>query len=176
MPTYVALLRAVNVGGRKVPMARLREVLTDDGFADVRTYVQSGNVVFRHRAKATTVADRVHALIAGEFGLDSDVMIRTPAELRDVVKHNPFAKGGADWRRELHVGFLLRKPDADALAAVDPHKAAPDELRVDGREVFFWTPNGWGRSKVSSGLERALRTPMTVRNWRTVNELLAMTG
>jgi len=170
--TYVVLLRGVNVGGaRPLAMAGLREALTAAGHRDVRTYVQSGNVVLSSRASAASVASSVHREIADGFGLDVPVVVRTAAQIADIAAHNPFDRVGADPGRQLHVAFLERRPSPAAVAGLDPHRAAPEELRVRGREVYLWCPDGMGRSRVMVGVERALGTAATVRNWRTVLEL-----
>ena len=178
MPTYVALLRGVNVGrGRAVPMAPLRDALVAVGHGDVQTYVQSGNVVLRSRSSATRVAESVHDVVADLSGLDVAVVVRTAAEIGDVAGHNPFlGRPGADPARQLHVAFLEDRPARAAAAALDPHRAAPEELFVRGREVYLWCPDGMGRSRVMLGVERALGTAATVRNWRTVLELARMAG
>jgi len=173
MPTCIVLLRGVNVGGHgKVPMARLRSSLSDRGYDDCRTYIQSGNLVLKGQVAA--VARDVHEVIRRDFDLDVRVMVRTVAQLEKVTQANPFLRAGADPRRQLHVGFLDAKPKKAAIDALDPHRAAPDELRVIGSDVYFWCPNGWGTSKVSVGLEKALGVAMTTRNWRTVTTLLDM--
>jgi len=170
--TYVVLLRGVNVGGaRPLPMAGLRDALSAAGHRDVRTYVQSGNVVLSSRTAAASVARSVHRAIVNGFGLDVPVLVRSAAELAEVAAHHPFDRPGGDPGRQLHVAFLEAPPPAAAVAALDPRRAAPEELHVRGREIYLWCPNGMGRSKVLTGVERALGTPMTVRNWRTVTEL-----
>ena len=173
MPTCIVLLRGVNVGGAaKVPMAQLRAALSDLGYDGCQTYIQSGNIVLRGNARS--VAADVHSAIEREFGHDVKVMVRTLTQFEKLTKANPFLRPGADPRRELHVGFLDAKPAKSAADAVDPHRAAPDELQVSGTEIYFTCPNGWGNSKVSTGLEKALGVAMTVRNWRTVTTLLDM--
>jgi uncharacterized protein (DUF1697 family) len=177
VPTYVVLLRGVNVGrGRAVPMAPLRDALAAVGHGEVRTYVQSGNVVLSSRSSAGRVAASVHDVVADLSGLDVAVVVRTAAELRDVAAHNPFLRPGADPARQLHVAFLEDRPARAAVAGLDPHRAAPEELLVRGREVYLWCPEGMGRSRVMVGVERALGTAATVRNWRTVLELGRMAG
>jgi len=173
MPTCIVLLRGVNVGGAaKVPMAQLRAALTDGGYDGCQTYIQSGNIVLRGTARS--IATDVHDVIEREFGHDVKVVVRTLPQFEKLATANPFVRPNADPRRELHVGFLDAKPAKAAVAAIDPHRAAPDELRVTGTEVYFRCPNGWGNSKVSAGLEKALGVAMTVRNWRTVTTLLDM--
>ena len=178
MTTYVVLLRGVNVGGaRPLAMAGLRDALTAAGHRDVRTYVQSGNVVLSSRASAASVASvasSVHREIAEGFGLDVPIVVRTAAQIADIAAHNPFDRAGADPGRQLHVAFLATRPADEAVAALEPRRAAPEELHVRGTEIYLWCPDGFGRSKVLTGVERALGTAMTVRNWRTVTELLRL--
>jgi uncharacterized protein (DUF1697 family) len=131
-------------------------------------------VVFESRASAGSVAEGVRAEIARSFDLDVSVVVRSAAQLEEVAAHNPFLRPGAEAGRQLHVAFLAGRPDPDAVAALDPHRAAPDELQVRGTEIYLWCPNGLGRSKVLTGVERRLGTAMTVRNWRTVTELLRL--
>ena len=166
MPTYVALLRGVNVGGRKLPMADLRATFDAIGHTDVRTYIQSGNVVFHAGgAPADKLRADIEAAIAHDSGLDVTVLMRTPAELTRVLKRNPY---GAD----AYVTFLDDKPTAKQIAAVDPAPYAPDEFTVDGREIFLRCENGYGRTKINNSFfERKLATRATTRNWNTVQIL-----
>jgi len=175
MTTYAVLLRGINVGGaRSIPMAALRTVLTDAGFGDVRTYLQSGNVVVSSRKSATAVADAVEREIGAAFGHDVTVMVRTGAELAAVVAANPFARPDADPRR-LMVAFLREPPAAERAAALEARVAPPEAVHVAGCEVYLWLPDGMGRSKIAPAVERTLKAPMTARNWNTVAELAAMT-
>jgi uncharacterized protein (DUF1697 family) len=174
MPTHVLLIRGINVGGRTVSMPVLRGTLEERGYADVRTYLQSGNVVLRSRRSAARVAADVRALIGETSGHDVAVIARSPDELADVVEHNPFLRPGAHPGRQLLVAFLADRPAREAVAALDATRAAPDELSVRGREVYLWCPNGFGRSKIMDGVERRLGTAATVRNWRTTTELLRL--
>jgi uncharacterized protein (DUF1697 family) len=173
MPSYVVLLRGINLGGRaRVAMGRLRDVLSAGGYEDIQTYVQSGNVVFRSRLGEKALAADVQRRLSDAFGLDIGIFVRTARQLADVAAHNPFLRPGVDPGRQLHVAFLEAVPPRRALAALDPHRAPPDELHPRGREVYVWAPNGIGRSKVLNGLDRILETTSTVRNWRTVTALL----
>jgi uncharacterized protein (DUF1697 family) len=177
MPAYAVLLRGVNLGSHnRVAMPTLRAALTDAGYDDVQTYVASGNIVLRTAKSESAVLKDVRAVIKATFFLDIPATARTAAQLKKVVAANPFVKRADDAGKQLHVAFLNAKPSAAKVKAIDPHRDDPDELEIIGREVFAWCPNGFGRSKVLNGIEKALGVEATVRNWRTVNELLRMTS
>jgi uncharacterized protein (DUF1697 family) len=162
----IALLRGVNVGGRTLPMAGLRETFEQLGHTNVRTYIQSGNVVFDAKGSAPTVRSVLEQTIDGTFGLEVTVLLRTPAELAKVVAQNPY---GSD----AYVTFLDGVPDRKRVSAVDPAEFAPDEFRVVGQQVFLRCPNGYGRTKINNTFfEKKLATRATTRNWRTVETLL----
>ena len=170
MPRYVALLRGINVGGKHpVPMAKLRALCETLDFTDVGTYIQSGNVVFSAK-KAVTPATFEKAL-RSEFGFEIPVVLRTEAELRRVIKADPFPKAE---RSTVHVGFMAKKPAAAAVKAIDRERFAPEEVVVKGCELYFHLPNGMGRAKLPAAVDRALKIPTTVRNWNTVTKLLAL--
>jgi len=174
--TYVALLRGVNVGGKHIlPMKELSAMASDCKCRGVRTYIQSGNVVF---AASPEIARQLPLVLAKKiqegFGFASPVIVRTRDELAKVVRANPFAKQGLP-EKELHVHFLAELPTAKAVKALDPNRSAPDAFRVIGREVYLHMPNGMGRTKLTSVyLDARLATVGTARNWTTVQKLLAM--
>jgi uncharacterized protein (DUF1697 family) len=167
VPRYVALLRSVNVGGRSLSMAKLREVAVSLGHTDVSTYIQSGNLLFT--AKRAVTSKQLEGVIAKEFGIDVPVMVRTPADLRRVIKGDPFPK--AD-RSKVHVGFMAAKPPAAAVKLIDAERFLPEEVAVKGCELYFHLPNGMGRSKLPIHVGQKLKVPTTVRNWNTVTKLL----
>ncbi|MEW6581846.1 MAG: DUF1697 domain-containing protein [Actinomycetota bacterium] len=173
----VALLRGVNVGGRAaLPMAGLRDLVASLGHADVRTYLQSGNVVLSPATAGAAALERqLEAAIAERFGLDTRVLVRTAAQLEAVVDANPFPAALTD-PASVHVLFLARTPAADAVARLDPSRSPTDAFEVRGREVFVHYPHGAGRSRFTGAyVERVLGVAATGRNWRTVTALLAMT-
>ena len=166
MTTFIALLRGVNVGGRKVPMSELRTLFDELGHTNVRTYIQSGNVVFEAKGQPARVRAAIEQALARTFGFEIAVLLRTPVELAQVVKRNPF---GAD----AYVTFLEVAPDRKLVTAIDGGAYLPDEFVVDGREVFVRCPNGYGRTKINNTyFERKLATRATTRNWNTVTLLL----
>ena len=175
---HVALLRGVNLGKRRLPMRELARIFADAGCEDVRTYIQSGNVVYRAGA---TLARRVPALveagIAERFGFDAPVVTRTAAEMAAIVRGNPYARLAAADPKSVHVGFLRDRPAARAVAALDPDRSPPDTFVVRGREIYFHFPNGLAKSKLTNPwFDSRLGTVSTMRNWRTVTALLDMAG
>jgi uncharacterized protein (DUF1697 family) len=173
---HVALLRGVNVGGKnKLPMKDLAAMFADAGCGSVRTYVQSGNVVFTATpALAATLPDRITERIAERFGFRSPVMLRTADELRRVVANSPFPPEEMP-PTALHVLFLADVPTQRRVAALDPDRSPPDRFEAIGREIYLHAPNGLGRSRLTNDyFDRALGTVSTGRNWRTVTTLLAM--
>ena len=174
--TDIALLRGINVGGKnKLPMRDLATLFTIAGCEEVRTYIQSGNVVFEAPA---ALAASVPAIIASgieeRFGYRVPVLVRTAGELRAIVGDNPFSGGGAD-PSSLHVAFLANAPEDDRIARLDPDRSAPDAFQVRGREIFLCCPNGKARTKLTNDyFDSKLATTSTVRNWRTVLALVAM--
>ncbi|MET7302466.1 DUF1697 domain-containing protein [Embleya sp. NPDC005575] len=173
MTRYVALLRGVNVGGhRRVPMADLRRVLTELGYAEVKTLLQSGNAVFEAAEQPTAdLVAAIEAKLVGEFGFAVDVMVRSGAELRAVVAANPLEVSDPV---RFAVAFLSPAADPAVLDAVDPDSYAPDLLRVGEHELYMYFPNGLGKARLSPILTRKLGDKATVRNWNTVTKLLAM--
>lgn len=173
---YVALLRGINVGGKnRLLMADLAEMFARAGCADVRTYIQSGNVVFAAGAAAAGRVPRaVPAMVLERFGFAPSVIVRTGSEVAGVVAGNPFLEEGAD-PAALHVGFLDGAPSAARIASLDPDRSPGDRFAVKGREMYLHLPNGVARSKLTNAyLDRALATMSTFRNWRTVLKLAEM--
>ena len=178
---YVALLRGINVGGKNLlPMRDLVALFHDAGCADAKAYIQSGNVVFRapHEVAARLPA-ALRKAVAGRFGFQVPVIVRTAEELQRVARGNPFLEGGAGLET-LHVAFLADLPSAEKVGALDPKRSPPDELVVHGREIYLHCPNGLGRTKLTNQyFDSKLATTSTVRNWRTVLkliELIELTG
>ena len=175
---HVALLRGINVGGRnKLRMKDLVAIFEDTGCRDVRTYIQSGNVVFQATsALAERVGTEVPRRIAEGFGLRAPVIIRTTKEFRDTVKRHPFVAEARD-PTHLHIGFLADVPHPESVASLDPARSDVDSFAVLGKAVFLYVPGGMARTKLTTDyFDRRLGTVMTVRNWRTVNTLVEMIG
>ena len=172
----MALLRGINVGGKnKLPMATLAKIFADEKCVDVRTFIQSGNVIYDAPAKAAaTVGERVARRIEKELGLDVPVVVRAADELAAVPKRNPFKRAGEN---ELHVMFLADAPTAAQARALDPQRSPGDELALVGRDLYLRLPNGVGRTKITNAyVDRTLGTVSTGRNWRTVLKLIELSA
>ncbi|HEY5727732.1 MAG TPA: DUF1697 domain-containing protein [Acidimicrobiia bacterium] len=170
----VALLRAVNVGGRgALPMALLRDICVGVGCTDVATYIQSGNVVLSSALDEPRLRRALEKSIADQAGVATEVMIRTAAEMEQVVESLPYPDAAP---KHLHVGFLHQRPGTDQAQAVRDIDMQPEDATVVGRQVYLLLPDGIGRSKLPSVVARRLGGPSTtVRNWRTVTTLRDMT-
>jgi uncharacterized protein (DUF1697 family) len=171
----IVLLRGINIGSRRrIAMPELRTALTEAGFEDVRTYVQSGNVVLASDDSSEEVASRCEQLIADRFGLEVDVIVRTRRQLADVVRRNPL-EDVADDPKRYQVSFLDGMPDPEAVAKVAAAAHESERLVSIGRELYAWHPDGIGRSKMWSKLAGpGLGVRATARNWVTVTTLLEM--
>ena len=174
--TYVALLRGINVGGNKrVAMADLRAWLEAIGLEQVRTYVQSGNAVFRSRQKAEALAAAIERKIEKQAGFPVRVVVRSREELRNVLQRNPFLKRAGIDSAKLHVTFLGERVGAPGHEKLMGLPRGGDELEIAGSELFLHCANGYGSSKLGNNLlEKAAGTAATTRNWRTVTALCAL--
>lgn len=174
--TYVALLRGINVGGKhKLPMKDLRRLFDEANATDVRSYIQSGNIVFTaHSAKVARIVRNVEEAIEAQFGFRSPIIIRTHAELIDVSKQNPLYDPQLDPRFQ-HVAFLAKKPTQKAAKALEDDRFLPDEFVLQNRELFLKYPNGAARSKMSTAyFDKVLSVVSTARNWNTLQKLLQL--
>ncbi|HUQ53286.1 MAG TPA: DUF1697 domain-containing protein [Gammaproteobacteria bacterium] len=177
MTVYVSMLRAVNVGGTsRIKMDALRAVYESIGLKDVRTLLQSGNVVFRSAiTDRAQLVKRIEQEIERQLELQVDVIVRTLAEIASIVERGPALSPKADMAKLL-VMFLAGVPDAAGQAAlVQWHKErkGPEMLELRGPEIYLYYPDGVGRSKLSGAvIENKLNTSGTARNWHTLQKLL----
>lgn len=172
----VALLRGVNVGGRnRLAMATLRSALDGLGYTDVKTHLQSGNVVLRPAGDSPErAAQRIEELLASELGVAVPVLVRDAAALQAIVDANPLADV-ADNPSRLLVTFLSASADESRLADLDPSAFEPDRFVVAGREIYVWAPNGVSETDLTYAFwEKRLGVTATARNWNTVTKLLAL--
>jgi uncharacterized protein (DUF1697 family) len=171
------MLRGVNLGPHKrVKMDQLRALYESLGLRNPQTYIQSGNVVFETGERSlVTLRKRIEEGIESTFGFPTHVILRTTADMREVVDRNPFAQRKDIDHAKLLVTFLASEPGTEGRGKFLAIKADPEELRINGRELYIYYPNGMGRSKLSPAvIERALKIPGTGRNWNSVVKLLEM--
>jgi uncharacterized protein (DUF1697 family) len=170
---WVALLRGINLGSRNaVPMAGLREVFEAAGCSAVSTYIRSGNVLFRKRARdRSDLTEQLEEDVAEAFGVSAIVVLRTFQEIAGIAGSHPF---GSDTSHSL-VAFLAEKPAQKNVRELAKLDVAPDRFHALGSEVYLHYPNGIQGARLSAAvLERRLGVRATVRNWRTVKRLAAM--
>jgi uncharacterized protein (DUF1697 family) len=177
MPVFVTLLRGVNVGGAHlIKMDALRGLYESLGLRKVETLLQSGNAVFSTQARdRSALAARIEDAIEKSHGFQTDVILRSCAELREVLVRNPFAERPDIDPAKLLITFLAGDPDPDGCVKVRALDIAPEEMHIHGREIYIYFPNGIARPKLSwSQIARPLKTPGTARNLTTVQKLLAI--
>jgi uncharacterized protein (DUF1697 family) len=172
---HIVLLRGINLGSRnRVAMPALRAALEKDGLDDVRSYLQSGNLVLASSAKADAVARKVQCVIAKEFGLEIAVVTRTRAQLAKVVERNPLAKVAKSPKR-YQVSFLDAKPSRAVVRRIEEAADPKERVVVEGREIYAWHPDTIARSKLWALLAgQDLGVTATARNWTTVTKLLEL--
>jgi uncharacterized protein (DUF1697 family) len=178
MATWIALFRGINVGGNNMlPMKELITLLGGLGLQGARTYIQSGNAVFRGSGTAVGLADRIGKEVARRWGFQPQLLLLSAAELARAVKQNPYPEATDDPGR-LHLWFLAeapsRKAAAQALTALAALAANGERFTLKGRVLYLHAPAGIGASKLAARAERVLGVMATARNWRTATTLLAM--
>ena len=170
MTRYAAMLRGVNVGGNALRMPDLARVVEALGGREVRTYLQSGNVVY---AGAKSIAAELEEALLDQLGVRAPVLARSGKQLADIVGRKPFTAAGT----VVSVTFLGDKPPAAAVAAIDESAYGADRFVVSGAQIYLHTPGGYGRTKLNNAFwERKLATTATTRNWNTVLALAEMTA
>jgi uncharacterized protein (DUF1697 family) len=177
MPTYVAMLRGINLGPHKrVKMEALRKSFESLGLKNVQTYIQSGNVTFKAgKTSPASLRKKIEAQITSDFGFSSLAILRSQEELGKVVTENPFLKQAGTSLEKLHVIFLSETPDRDVLKQLEALTKSPDVSCCLGQEIYLHLPNGFAESSlIHNPLERKLLTRATTRNWRSVNNIYQM--
>jgi len=171
------MLRGINVGGNKrIKMDELRASFEALGFDRVKTFIQSGNVVYKGAGTSTTrLSTKIEKRLLRDFGFAVSVVTRSAEEMAETIKNNPFiAARGVD-QEKLHVMFLSATPAPDALSALVPLVSKPEQFRCLEKDIYLYLPNGAGESKLlKAPLDRILSVASTTRNWRTVNSLHQM--
>ena len=175
MKTYIALFRGINVGGRNVlPMKELVALLENLDLQNVKTYIQSGNVVFQSEEKnASQLANKISAVIKKSHGFEPRVLLLEIEEMEQAIASNPFPEAESE-PKTLHVNFLTSVPEAPDLKALETLRKENERFALK-RDVFYLhAPDGVGRSKLAAKAERLLGVSMTGRNWRTVSKIMAL--
>jgi len=177
MATYVALLRGINVGGKKpITMAELRSMAEDAGFESAQTWLQSGNLIFQGKAQATAAIEKkLEQATARHFGQEIDFLVREQKEWGAILDQNPFPREAKDDPSHLLVFCLRAEPKSDALAALKAAIAGRESFKPGARCLYIYYPDGIGRSKFTHALiERRLGIGGTGRNWNTAQKIAAM--
>ena len=173
--TYIALLRGINVSGhKKIKMPDLKAMFEALGFTNVRTYIQSGNVVFESNS-AKDLESKISAKIQAQFGFEVSVICRTAKEMEQVIARNPYAGMESFETEKLYVTFLQETPSKEKLEALKAFTFEPEMYTVSGKEIYVYCFNGYGNTKLeNSFFEKKLKVAASTRNWRTVNKLIEM--
>ncbi|CAN7530620.1 DUF1697 domain-containing protein [Rhizobium sp. LjRoot254] len=174
--TYIALLRGINVGGKVLKMADLRQAVAGLGFEDVKTYLQSGNMVFRApKASNAELAERIASAIKAHKAMDVKIMVRSVREWDHVITDNPYLQA-EEKPKTVHAFILDDQPGKDRIAILRTKDAGSEEWTIVGDALYLHTPEGLGQSVLGNIIERTLKVPMTARNWNTVKALMALAG
>ena len=175
MPRFVALLRAVNVGARSLPMAELRALCAELGWREVRTYIQSGNVVFEAEGAQADLESALEQAIQQRFGYWSDVMVRPGEAWQALLATNPLPDVGQAEPSRVLVGIAKRPVLPGAAETIAARAMAGERVLLAGGALWFHYPAGVGTSKLTPALiDRAAGSPVTARNWRTMLALAEM--
>ncbi|MDZ7614310.1 MAG: DUF1697 domain-containing protein [Flavobacteriaceae bacterium] len=177
MSTYISLLRGINVSGQKlIKMDDLRKCFENLGFQDVRTHVQTGNVVFEsEETDIVKIEENITRRIEHEFGFIVPVIAMTPEKLKHIIEYNPFLKDTEKDQNYFHITFLSSIPENYDPRLFTDKKLAGEEIVFNGNAAYLYCPNGYGRTKLTNNfLETKLKVGATTRNWKTTNILLKM--
>jgi uncharacterized protein (DUF1697 family) len=176
MKKFIALLRGMNVGGQKqIKMSTLKLLFEELRFHNVETYIQSGNVIFSSKEKLPEkLEQKISSAIKRKFGFDVRVMVLTPEEIEYVLNNNPFIKRKKE-SEKLYVTFLAKSPSDENINKLNAIDYSPEEYIIDGRYIYLFVPNGYGKAKLNNNLfESKLNASATTRNWKTVNKMFEL--
>lgn len=177
MITYISILRGINVGGhRLIKMADLKKLLTNLGFKQVQTYIQSGNIVFQSdETNEKTLEELIGSAIKKQYNFDVPTMVKGILELKEIVHQNPFLKDELKELPHLHVTFLDTIPDQEKFDSLANGDYKADEFLLVGKNIYVYCPNGYGTTKLTNTFfENKLKVAATTRNWKTTNELVTI--
>lgn len=175
MKTYISILRGINVSGQKlIKMDKLKQEFISLGFKDVRTYIQSGNIIFNaDPVNENNLEKAIGEKIMEAFGFEVPVLVKDVEEIRSVLLNNPFAEEKD--KAFLHVTFLSAVPSGENIDMLESQSFAPDIFVIKENAVYLFCPNGYGKTKLSNNFfENKLKVKATTRNWSTLNELYSL--
>ncbi len=174
MKTYISILRGINVGGNKsIKMEALRDMCESLGFKNVKTYIQSGNIIFHYKnSNIENLETLIQQAIAKQFQFDVPVIVREANDLQFLLSNNPFLNKRKEDIKNLHVTFLSQEPSSSDIKSITHQQFMPDEFIVNKNIVYVFCPNGYGNTKLNNNFfENKLKVKATTRNWKTVMEL-----
>jgi len=177
MITYVALLRGINVNGQKIiKMNQLKNIFEDTQFKNVKTYIQSGNVIFDTiQEETTSISERIQNSLKETLGFEVTVIVRSISELEQIIKVNPFRIEELLENEKIHITLLDQKPTAASIDILKAAKSNKDEIQVLNREVYILCRNGYAKTIYSnSTIEKRLKVVATTRNLDTINKIMSI--
>ena len=177
MYTHISFLRGINVGGhKKIKMAELKTVYTSLGFQNVRTLLQTGNVIFdSEKADTRSLSEQIRAAIEQHFELDTEVIMRSPDQMQAILQDHPFSKAQLDEPGKISIVFLAQTPSEQAYEQLIQAHSGPETIHPHGEELYIFYENGKGRSKLTNNfIENKLKVAGTSRNWNTVNKIIGI--
>lgn len=177
MNTYISLLRGINVSGKNsIKMDALKNSFAQLGFQDIKTYIQSGNIIFRYKKQEPQeLAARIKEQIQYDFSFDVPVQVFGLDKFKQLVAGNPFAAESSKDISFMHVTLLAAAPESPDISAIETKKAAGEEIVISGDAVYLYCPSGYGRTKLNNNfLESKLKVSATTRNWKTTLKLLEL--
>lgn len=175
MKTYIALFRGINVGGHnKLPMKELRALMGGLGYGNVKSYIQTGNVVFQtEENNKRKISSTISSTVEERYGFKPSVLLLEMEEMKEAVDSNPFPEAESE-PKSLHLSFCVSEPSDPDLESLESVKKESERFKLKGRVFYLHAPKGIGRSKLAGKTERALGVSMTGRNWRTVHKIMNM--
>ncbi len=173
MLEFISLVRGINVGGKTLKMDKLKSIYESLNLKDVKTYIQSGNVLFNSKNKnIEKIRNELESQIKNQTDLSVTIIIRTQKELKKILESNPFVNSGNEDIEHLYVTLLENESPKSSLKNLVPAKETKDAFKVAGKEIFLYCPDGYGRTVLSNDFfEKKLKMRATTRNWRTLNKL-----
>lgn len=177
MTTYIALLRGINVSGKKkIKMADLRSHLQELKLQNIKTYIQSGNILFKSdETNQSILEQQIKDKITEKYGFDVPVMVKLATDFQRVIESNSFAKDETNDIKCMHITFLGSSPTQENIDHLATYNYPSEEYFLEGKDIYFYAPNGYGRAKMNNNFfEKKLKVRATTRNWKTVNKLFIM--